>query len=238
MKCLFVTAALAACSSPSPPTTNPDAGVEPDGGHATPDGSVTHPDASHVTTYAMTTIANHCDTLASPTVLPLLGLIHSTDAYSLPGAFPFFDTQRTRFAVTEQGQLLLFDPNHTNITITDPVQIPSSAAPNGFIAPLWTFHLSFVDARSAIRAAVVGTDQHAVIEWNDFAIGAVVPDQASHITMQVKLFATGVIELHYCTLAPGATTTHDETGARGSVGIESPDGTTGESAGFQTQGIS
>lgn len=194
---------------------------------------MTSPDAPTMTstTYTKSTIPGACDTLASPQTLPVLGFAHATDVYSLPSPFPFFGTSRTRYAVAEQGYVMLFDSMTADITtLVEPAQIPTADAPNGLIAPLWTFHLSYVPNRSAFRAAVAS--DHLTIEWTDFAIGSIIADTTSHITLQAKLFGSGVIELHYCTLNRGATMTGDETGAAGSVGIESPDGTKGVSGGF------
>lgn len=215
---------LAACGGSSSHSSD-----APNGTH---DGPAAHDAPSTATSYTMSTIAGACSTLASPQTLPLLGLVHATDAYDLPAAFPFFGTQRTRFAVVEQGQVLLFDSQNTDITtLVDPVQIPSTDKPNGFVAPLWTFHLAYVDQRSAIRAETQSGD--VIIEWTDFAVGTPFPDPISHVTMQAKLLHDGAIELHYCQLEPGQNTQNEEHGAKGSIGIESPDGTKGFSAGFQ-----
>lgn len=229
---------IVACGNgqPAHPDSHADAShAGADASHAGADAALAA-DAAHALTYAVTQVPTSCDTLGSPTVLPLLGLIHATDVYALPAPWPFFDTTRTRFSVAEQGQLLLFDSTHADITtLVDPAQIPSVDPPNGFVAPLWTFAVLFVPQRSVINAQVVG--RHTTVEWNDFAIGAGVPELTSHLTFQVKLFDDGAIELHYCQLDPGRTTaTHDEAGARASVGIESPDGTKGVSVGFWQDG--
>ncbi len=190
-----------------------------------------HDGAVAATTYTMSTIAGACSTLTSPQTLPLLGLVHATDIYNLPAPFPFFGTSRTRFAVAEQGYVLLFDSTNADVTtLVDPAQIPTADAPNGFVAPLWTFHLAYVDPRSAIRAASQNGD--TIIEWTDFAVGTPLPDPSSHVTMQAKLLHDGAIELHYCRLEPGQNTQDEERGAKGSIGIESPDGMKGVSAGF------
>jgi hypothetical protein len=192
----------------------------------------THDDAPPaITSYSVDRITGSCDPLTAPTSIALVGLVHATDVTDLPASFAYFAETATRFSVAEQGYVMLFDASSADITtLVDPAQIPSTEAPNGFVAPLWEFHLSFVPDRSEIDLATVG--DHAVIMWSDFAIGSVVADPTSHITMQVKLFADRHIEMHYCTLDPGQTTTGDETGARGAVGIESPDGTHGVSVGF------
>jgi len=190
-------------------------------------------------TYSLSTIAGHCDTLVAPETMEIISLLHTTEVRDLPFAFPFFDAIRTRFAVVEQGQLLLFDDNTANITtLVSPEAIPSTEAPDGFIAPLWTFKLSAMVNVSLVRYAETGAgaDARLVVEWNDFKIGALLPDSTSHLTLQAKLFRDGAIELHYCELDPGATSTGDETGTRASIGIESPEGRAGVSAAFETPG--
>ena len=77
---------------------------------------------------------------------------------------------------------------------------------------------------------------HLTVEWRDFAIGGVTADQTSHITMQVKLFFNGVLELAYCQLAPGAQGASLASGSDAVIGIESPDGSMGVQAGAFTAG--
>jgi len=74
------------------------------------------------------------------------------------------------------------------------------------------------------------------IQWNDFAIGGITPDQTSHVTLQVKLFSTGVVELHYCQLVAGSQPATLASGDHAVIGIESPDGTKGVQAGAFTAG--
>ncbi len=227
---------VAGCGNGSNHQPEVDARPHVDSGSGFGSGSGSGSGSGAITGYTMTTKTGSCDTLASPQVLPMGGLSHATGIYSLPTAVPFWDQTAGRMAVTEQGQLFLFPASGaTNITtLVDPVAIPSLSDPDGFITPLWMFHLSFVSSRSEIRAAQ--TSDHITIEWSDFAIGGVLPDQTSHITMQVKLFTTGVIELAYCQLAPGAQTADLASGSRAVIGIESPDGTMGVQAGAFTAG--
>jgi len=184
----------------------------------------------------MSTIAGNCDALASPQVLPIGGFTHVTDIYDLPISIPFWTETAGRMAVAEQGQLFLFPASgSTDITtLVDPLAIPSTMAPNGFIAPFWMFHLSYLDMRSEIDAASVAG--HVTIQWNDFAIVGITPDQTSHVTLQVKLFSTGVVELHYCQLVAGGQPATLASGDHAVIGIESPDGTKGVQAGAFTAG--
>jgi|GEM_PF-4655016 len=184
----------------------------------------------------MTTRVGGCETLVSPQVLPLGGLTHVTNIVGLPRPVPFWDETAGRFAVAEQGQLLLFPATgSTSITtLVDPVAIPSSMAPDGFIAPFWMFHLQYVSSRSEIDASQ--SSDHVTIQWKDFAIGTVNADQSSHVTMQVRLFDSGSIEIDYCRLEAGSQPTTTISGDHAVVGIESPDGTKGVQAGAFTAG--
>lgn len=209
----------------------PDAGTGSGTGSGSGSGS-----GSAITGYSMTTIAGSCDPLSSPQVLPLGGFTHVTDVYDLPSPVPFWTETAGRMAVAEQGQLFLFPASGSTdlTTLVDPIAIPSTMAPNGFVAPFWMFHLSYVAMRSEIDAATVAG--HVTIQWNDFAIGGITADQASHVTIQVKLFATGAIELHYCQLDPGGQPAALASGDHAVIGVESPDGAKGVQAGAFTAG--
>jgi hypothetical protein len=228
MKRWFYACLIAACGGSSSSSHSPDA-AHPSDAH----GSGDTPAAA--TGYKLDTIPANCEAVTSPQVLTL-DFVGATDPASLPTAVSFFGAQRTRFSMLEHGQLLLFDSQTSDITIDDAAQIPTAAEPNGFIAPLWTFHLRYVTNRSELDEQLQA--DHVVFQWKDFALGQVVADQMSHITIQAKLFNDGRIELHYCTLNPGATTNHDEAGASASIGIESPDGARGVSVGFHQQLVS
>src|SRR3569832_1905845 len=151
-------------------------------------------------------------------------------------SIPFWTETAGRMAVAEQGQLFLFPSSgSTDITtLVDPLAIPSTMAPNGFIAPFWMFHLSYIDMRSEIDAATGGG--HVTIQWNDFANKNNKPKQTTHKTLQVKLCSTGVVELHYCQLVAGSQPATLASGDRAVIGIESPDGTKGTQAGAFTAG--
>lgn len=79
----------------------------------------------------------------------------------------------------------------------------------------------------------MGTDQHLVVEWFDYALTFGSPNLASHLTFQVKLFPNGVIETHYCTLDGGGDTTGRATGSQSSIGIEDTAGVRGVSAAYK-----
>jgi hypothetical protein len=224
---VIVSMLLTACGGTEHNTNlDPDSGVGSGSGSSSGSGSG----------YTMTTRTGSCETLVSPQALPLGGLTHVTDIFDLPHAVPFWDETAGRIAVAEQGQLFLFPATgSTSITtLVDPVAIPSPMAPNGFVAPLWMFHLSFVPSRSEIDAS--RSSDHITIQWMDFAIGTVNADQASHVTMQVRLFDAGSIELDYCRLEPGSQPTTTISGDHAVIGIESPDGTRGVQAGAFTAG--
>src|SRR5436305_1245490 len=69
---------------------------------------------------------------------------------------------------------------------------------------------------------------------HDAAVGTPFPDQPSHVTRQAKVLHDGAIKMHYCQRAGNQSAQADEQGMNGSIGIESPDGTKGLSAGFHT----
>ncbi len=233
-KLLLCTLWLGACggggTSAGPDAARSQADARPDG----PPGSTDAPRA--ITGYALTTAPGGCDTLSNPQALPLGGFTHVTDIVDLPTAIPFWDETAGRMAVAEQGQLFLFPAAGatTITTLVDPVAIPSADDPDGFIAPFWMFHLSAVPDRSEIAAAV--QSDHLTVQWTDFALGGITADTTSHVTLQVRLFGTGAIELAYCRLEPGAQPASLASGDHAVVGIESPDGSHGAQAGAFTAG--
>ena len=180
--------------------------------------------------YTMERTAGGCDQLdASATTLNIQPYIHTTDVVDLPWTFPFYAATMTELAVTDWGQLLLFTGGSHDLSFVSPARIPSSESPNGFIAPFWTTRLASYN-RGTVHTGLVG--DHLTVEWTDFYFDLTAPDATSHVTFQAKLYHDGSIETAYCTMTPNANVAQDITGARASIGIESPDGLDGVSFSF------
>jgi hypothetical protein len=135
-----------------------------------------------------------------------------------------------RFSIIEQGQVLLFGDGPTNITtLIDPEKIPSTATPNGMLAPLWSFHLA-QGINSKVYMFDATSPNRIVFQWTDFYVGF---SRQGDVTLQALLYDDGKIEFDYCQLDGGSLSEGEETGAFASIGIESPDGTSGVDASFR-----
>lgn len=145
------------------------------------------------------------------------GFASSTDdsAYSisLPFSFSFFGTPYsagTLVYATTNG-LVNFDGNTEYINAS----IPSSASPNGFIAPFW-MDLTTGSGDLYYYSQGSGSSASLTIEWNN----VVVRGATAAFSFQVILYASGNIEMVYGPAASGA-------GGAASIGVEDSSGSSG-----------
>ena len=139
-------------------------------------------------------------------------------------SFPFYNRVYSQLTVTANG-LLFLEPSSAADTTSDfsgNIAIPSGAAPNGLIAPLWD-DLCGSNATSACQTQVVSgaNGQGLAVEFKDWnrAFGAF------SLTFQVRLWANGTIEFFYGTMTGAGATPITAT-----IGIESPSGSAGTRA--------
>jgi hypothetical protein len=185
--------------------------------------------------YAESTVAASCDDVSAGTaVTGVLGDDAVSPTLALPFAAPFFGASMTHFAVTTNGVLHLWPSASTPrpFAAYSNMAIPTAGEPNSMVAALWDDLAA--PPGSAVRTQVLGTgaDRRVVFEWSGFEF---LSDAASELTFQVKLFESGVVEVHYCGLTPGSDASR-ATGGSATVGLENALGTDGTQHSFNMPG--
>ena len=152
-------------------------------------------------------------------------------ALDLPFAVTFFGQRMLEYSASTNGLLQLFPviagaPPSSSF---DNAAIPTRAAPNGFIAALWDDLVAVAGSRVVTRTLGATPDRRFVIQWTQFAFYG---DDRARLTFQAKLFeGSGAIEVHYCALTAGMDAPR-AAGGSATVGVESPDGTSGRQHSF------
>jgi hypothetical protein len=177
--------------------------------------------------YTLSTTAVACDDMTGATAIPgVNGDDTVSAARDLPFSLSFYGETELEYTVSSNGLLQLFPAlPATGSSALENTAIPNAAAPNGFVAAFWD-DLFPEPMISDVTARTLGTapSRRFVVQWRNFSHYA---DRMARITMQAKLFeTTGVIELHYCTLTPGAMAPL-VTGSSATIGVESRDGRNG-----------
>ncbi|MBI5517377.1 MAG: hypothetical protein HY909_26640 [Deltaproteobacteria bacterium] len=120
--------------------------------------------------------------------------------------------------------------------------VPSSAAPNGFVAPFW----DDLQLRTGMMASQVRTWAYTTpdatraraVRWE--RMDRVTTLTVEALTFEARLFETGVVEFAYCTLDPRGDAARQfiSSGGLATVGVEGVSGTTGVGWGFNVPGLS
>lgn len=174
-----------------------------------------------------TTITPACDVMTSAPALlssattPAIGDDVSTPALVLPFSFPFYGGSMTQYSAQTNGLMKLF-PAGNAVPSSEYVNaaIPTAASPNGFLAPFWDDLEGIGAARISAATFGVAPNRHLTVEWGAMTIVG----SADLLTFQAQLYeTTGVVEFHYCSLAPSAA----GTGGQATVGIEAATGVEG-----------
>jgi hypothetical protein len=183
-----------------------------------------------ISPYTFSMIAGACDSFAAgaTTITPMSGTWtddSATPIAALPFTMRFFGANATHFSANSNGLVQLF-PSMMGMASTEysNAVMATASDPNNIIATFWD-DLNALAPTTAVRTATLGTapSRRFVVQWTDWSI---VGDSATRLTFQTKLFeGTGVIEMHYCSLAPMATAR--VFGSSATVGIENATGTEG-----------
>jgi hypothetical protein len=177
--------------------------------------------------YAESSVAASCDDVSAGTAVSgVLGDNSYSPTLALPFTAPFFRASMTHFQVTTNGVLHLWPSASAPQPFgaaSGNTPLPTANQPNSMVAALWDD--LFAPTGSAVRTQELGTgaDRRVVFEWSGFQFDRVVD---SMLTFQVKLFESGVVEIHYCDLTPG-TDPSRATGGSATVGLENALGTHG-----------
>ena len=189
-------------------------------------------DATIARQYQETVIAPACDDMTGGAPITAVNGDDTTSAaLDLPFAFTFFGQRMLEYSVSSNGLLQLYASltGATPSNSYDNQSIPTAAAPNGFVAPLWDDLVPSAGSQVLTRTLGAAPDRRFVVQWTQFAFFG---DNAARLTFQAKLFENGgAVELHYCAITPGMDVMR-ASGNSATVGIESPDGTRGRQHSF------
>lgn len=181
--------------------------------------------------YQESVVATACDDMAAG--VPVMGVAGDdtvSPAVDLPFPVTFFGQRMLEYSVSSNGLVQLFPaiagamPSNSYGNVA----IPERGAPSGFVAAFWDDLLPVMGSRVLTRTLGVAPDRRFVVQWTQFAFFG---DDRARLTFQAKLFEGGAVELHYCSITPGADAPR-AAGGSATVGIESPDGSTGRQHSF------
>jgi len=196
--------------------------------------------------YTFSTISRACDdvsmgTAISPVNSMMMPVAWADDSASPVAALPFTvqfnGAAATHFSVTSNGFLQLY-PNAMGMPSTaySNATIPSTSAPNGYVAPFWDDLTPNSMMTTAVRTATLGTapNRRFVVQWTEWSF---LGDSTSRLTFQAKLFeTTNVIEFHYCTMNAAMTHTSNASGSSATIGVENAAGDNGFLVAFNRMG--
>jgi len=182
--------------------------------------------------YQQSVVVTACDDMTGGAELTsVTGDDTVSAALDLPFPLTFFGQRMLEYSVSSNGLLQLF-PTITGAMPSssfDNATIPSRAPPNGFVAALWDDLIAVAGSRVVTRTLGAAPDRRFVVQWTQFAFFG---DDRARLTFQVKLFeGAGAIEVHHCAITAGADAPR-AAGASATVGIESPDGSSGRQHSF------
>ncbi len=153
-----------------------------------------------------------------------------TGLIALPFGGSFFGTAVTQFSASTNGLLQLYtSAGGTPSNAWTNANVGSTTAPNGYVAPFWDD--LYLGTGYDLHYQTTGTagSQVLVVEW----LNALAGSGGSPITFQVMLYeATGVIEVHYCSIGSGTRASGDSA----TVGLENAAGNDGIATSYNTGG--
>jgi cysteine-rich repeat protein len=182
------------------------------------------PSVCTTATYTREAIAGDCRDVSAATPVLVGADDSAAPRAALPFSFPFFRTTVTHYSVTSNGLLQVFPSDTgTGSASASNVAIPSTSAPNGFIAPFWDDLVT----NGGVRSLVV--DGRFVVEWSAHPYGA----SSSTLRFQAHVLPSGVVEVHYCAAAGASDRL---TGSSATIGLENLTGIAGAQQSFNAAG--
>lgn len=204
---------------------------------ATLDATFTLSAAFSAPPYVWSSITAACDSMTGGSAVTFSGT--SDDSFSaiapLPFTLPYFSATASHFSVTTNGFMQLWS-SMTGSPATAYSNGAMTSAPNGTVAAFWD-DLAFPSAESygaVTREITDAAGRRFVVQWTNFADYSAA---TARLTWQVKLFDTGAIEMHYCSMTNSSTTSNRHLGDSATVGIRSIDGLGSLQVGTNTIGL-
>ena len=190
--------------------------------------------------YVSTTITAACDVMTGGTAVAFTSTTSDDTAstiQALPFTFPYFSAtpNATNFSVSSNGFLQLWTSS-TGTPATSFSNGAMTSAANGMVAAFWD-DLAYPSGETygvVTRDITDGAGRRFVVQWTNFADYSAA---TARLTWQVKLFATGAIEFHYCSMTNSNATSTRHTGDSATVGLRSIDGTGTFQVGLNTAGL-
>jgi len=137
-----------------------------------------------------------------------------------------FGGSMVSFSASANGVMQLF-PTASGVSTADfsnPTTVPSTSAPNGWVAPFWD------DLDTAVVTTLTtGTapSRRFTVQWN----ASIFLVSGSNVRVQAQFVEGGAIEFHYCSAAGDVART---TGSGATLGVENAAGTAGQALGINT----
>lgn len=154
----------------------------------------------------------------------------ATMTAALPFTVPLYGSAMTHYSIGTNGHMGLFTSMAGSIPpdiFTNPTAVPSTAAPNGVLAPFWDDLLTTAGSVRTLTTGAAGSRVFTV-EWAAGFFGGT----GLTMTFQVQLYETGPIEFHYCSVV--GTPTARVGGAEATIATENATGTVGSAYSINT----
>ncbi|MEZ4389978.1 MAG: hypothetical protein R3A48_02690 [Polyangiales bacterium] len=167
--------------------------------------------------YTVTTIPASCDGVTDGVLADAVGDDVGTASLPLPFALSYFGEPVSGWSVSTNGYLQLWPTTGRSAGALGQTELPAARAPGGMVAPFWDDLIVTAGLGDVRAAEVVAGGRHLTVQWTraQFCCNA---SSADRLTFQAKLFASGVVEFHYCDLS-GMTRVN---GSSASIGMQDP----------------
>lgn len=148
--------------------------------------------------YALSTITASCDTLSAATVhTAAIADDDTTTQMTLPIAFPFYGQTMSSYTVSSNGLMQVWNVSGSGTTTGSNGALTGIDNP---IAPFWDDLDNAPTSSVSSQVLGSGTTRRLVVEWFDWGFYVSGTPSADRLRFQAKLFESGVIEFHYCSL--------------------------------------
>lgn len=147
---------------------------------------------------------------------------------------PYFNATASHYSVSTNGLMQLWTSS-SGSPASPFSKLAMSSAPSGAVAPLWD-DLGFPSGQSysVVREITDTLGRRFAVQWTNYADYSAL---TARLTFQVKLFQSGSIEMHYCSMTNSNTGSSRHLGDSATVGVRAIDGANNIQVGTKTSGL-